>query len=206
MSPAAKQAHRRIAIAIGLFLAVHFAAHFAALFGIEAQDTVMQAGRKVYRIPVIEAALVLALAVQVVLGLSLLRTISRRRRKDRWHWVQFTSGCYLAYFIAMHTSAALLARFAAGLDTNFYWAAGTLVLSPLKYGFAPYYMLAIIALLSHVIAALHFRKPRKWHGPALIGGPPMGAALMLGYSGLLHAVDLPGAYWEYFAAYVTVWQ
>ncbi|NQX96158.1 MAG: hypothetical protein HRT64_14800, partial [Erythrobacter sp.] len=63
----AKQAHRRVAIFLGLFLAVHFATHFSALAGIEAQDFVMQIGRAVYRIPVVEIALVAALAVQVTL-------------------------------------------------------------------------------------------------------------------------------------------
>ncbi|MEM6585814.1 MAG: hypothetical protein AAF692_08675 [Pseudomonadota bacterium] len=133
----AKQAHQRVAVFLGLFLAVHFAAHFSALLGIGAQDTVMQAGRKVYRIPVIEIALVAALAFQVFLGIDLLRRISSRKRKDAWHWVQFASGCYLAYFIVQHTIAALVSRLGFGLDTNFYWAAGTLTLDPLRYGFAP---------------------------------------------------------------------
>lgn len=202
MSLAAKQAHRRVAIVLGLFLAVHFAAHFAALGGIAAQDAVLQWGRNVYRIPVIEIALVIALALQVILGIKLLRQIARRKIKTRWHWLQFLSGCYLAYFIVMHTSAALITRLGIGLDTNFYWAAGTLTLDPIRYYFAPYYTLVVIALVGHVIAALHFRRPKKWHAPALMLGPIAAMLIVTAYGGGLYAVDLPAAYEDYFARYL----
>ncbi len=72
MKPIAKQAHPNLALFIGLFVLVHFAAHLAALFGIEAQDSALQAGRAVYQFPVVEVALVAALAAQVVLGIKLL--------------------------------------------------------------------------------------------------------------------------------------
>ena len=147
----ARQAHQRVAIFLGLFLAAHFSTHFAALGGVEAQEAVMQTGRTVYRIPIIEIVLVLALAAQVCLGIDLLRRIAKRKRRDAWHWVQFTSGCYLAYFIIMHTSAALITRLALSLDTNFYWAAGTLTLEPLRYYFAPYYTLVVTALAAHLL-------------------------------------------------------
>ncbi|MEL7320274.1 MAG: hypothetical protein AAFN04_16745, partial [Pseudomonadota bacterium] len=127
----AKQAHQRVAIFLGVFLVIHFATHFSALAGIAAQDMVMQFGQAAYRIPVVEIALVAALAVQVALGVDLLRRIVKRPRKDAWHWAQFVSGCYLAYFIVMHTAAALVTRLGFGLETNFFWAAGTLVIEPL---------------------------------------------------------------------------
>lgn len=204
MSLNAKQAHRRLAIFIGLFIAVHFATHFAALGGIAAQDTVLQIGRTAYRFPLIEVALVIALAAQVVLGLRLLRQIAKRPRKGFWHKVQFVSGCYLAYFVMMHTGAALIARFAFELDTNFYWAAGTLVLDPLRYGFAPYYVLAVSAFVGHILAALHFRKARAWQKPALALGPLAGIAFILAYGGALYDIDLPGEYAEYFGFYPGV--
>ncbi|EAQ30735.1 membrane protein, putative [Erythrobacter sp. NAP1] len=200
----AKQAHRRLALFIGLFLAVHFAAHFSAVGSIAAQDLVLRWGRAVYRVPVIEAALVLALAVQVVLGIGLLRRITKRSRKDFWHWVQFASGCYLVYFIVMHTSAALITRLAFGLDTNFYWAAGTLVLDPLRYGFAPYYVLAVMAITGHLLAALHFRKARRWHKPALALGPLAGVAIVLAYGGAFYAIELPAEHHVYFEYYPGV--
>ena len=200
----AKQAHRRVAIFLGLFLAVHFATHFSALAGIEAQDFVMQIGRAVYRIPVVEIALVAALAVQVTLGIDLLRRISARKRKDAWHWMQFASGCYLAYFIVQHTIAALVSRLGFGLDTNFYWAAGTLTLDPLRFFFAPYYILVVIALAAHLIAALHFRGAKGWHAPALVVGPLAGIAIVSAYGGALFPVELPQTHQEFFAAFPGV--
>lgn len=200
----ARQAHRRVAIALALFLAVHFAAHFAALGGIGAQDAVVQAGRRIYRIPVIEIALVIALAAQVIVGIDLLRRIAQRTRKDAWHYVQFTSGCYLAYFITQHTAAALISRIGFGLDTNFYWAAGTLVLDPIRYGFAPYYTLAVAALVAHLVAALHFRAPRGWHAPALAIGPLAGAAITMAYGGAFYPVELPQGALDFFAAFPGV--
>ncbi len=200
----AKQAHRRVALFLGLFLTVHFATHAAALGGIAMQDAFLQAGRSVYRIPLVEIALVLALAAQVYLGIDLLRRISARKTKDAWHWVQFASGCYLAYFIVQHTIAALITRLGVGLDTNFYWAAGTLTLAPLKLFFAPYYTLVVVALTAHLIAALHFRRPQRWHAPALAVGPIAGVAITLAYGGALYPVTLPKDYLEYFAAFPGV--
>jgi hypothetical protein len=204
MQLAAKQAHRRLGLFIGIFLTVHFAAHFSALSGIAAQDAVLRWGRAIYRIPLIETALVAALGTQVVLGVALLRQIARRKRRGLWHWVQFASGCYLAYFIVMHTAAALISRLALGLDTNFYWAAGSLVVDPLRYGFAPYYTLAVTALVGHLLAALHFRSPRRWHAPALIVGPLAGIAIVMAYGGGFYPIELPQAHINYFNLYPGV--
>ena len=200
----AKQAHRYVAGFIGLFLAVHFSAHFAALGGISTQQKVLIAGREVYQVPLFEGALVVALAAQIFLGIRLLAVVRHRKRKDWWHRLQWVSGCYLIFFIINHTAAALVTRHLVGLDTNFYWAAGTLVLAPLKLGFAPYYFLAVSALIGHLIAALHFRKPRRWHAPALLLGPLTGALFVLAYSGAFYPIELPDAHRQYFELFPGV--
>ncbi|WP_298467763.1 hypothetical protein [uncultured Erythrobacter sp.] len=204
MKPTAKQAHRKLALFIGLFVLIHFVAHLAAPFGIAAQDSALQAGRAIYQFPLVEVALVAALAAQVALGIKLLRQIQARKRKGFWHRVQFASGAYLALFIVMHTSAAVATRLVVGLDTNFYWAAGTLVLAPLKYTFAPYYILAVTALVSHALAALHFRRPRQWHAPMLALGPMLGIAIVSAYGGAFYLVELPQEYRDYFAIFPGV--
>jgi len=204
MKQTAKQAHRRLAVFLGLFLVVHFSTHLSAIGGIAMQDTILQWGRSAYRIPIVEIALVLALMAQVAIGIGLLRRIAKRTRKGFWHWVQFISACYLAYFVTMHTSAALISRLALGLDTNFYWAAGTLVLEPLKYGFAPYYFFAVSALVGHLLAALHFNSPARWHAPALMLGPIAGLAIVLAYGGAFFAVELPQEHLDYFNLYPGV--
>ena len=194
-----RRAHRRVALFLLIFIAVHFATHFTALAGIEAHTRTLGWVRLVYQFPLVEIALVAALATQVVLGLKLLGQIRKRKRKDRWHWAQFISGCYLAYFIVQHTAAALYTRLGAGLDTNYYWVGGTLTIEPIKYYFAVYYTLAVATLATHILAALHFRGPRSWHALALIAGPLAGMIFVLGYSGALEAFNLPQEYRDYYA-------
>lgn len=200
----AKQAHRNLALFILVFVAVHFATHFMSLAGVETHTEAIGIARLFYQFPVIEIALVLALAAQVALGFKLLQTIAKRKRKGFWHWVQFSSAAYLAFFITLHTTAALTTRLVVGLDTNFYWAAGTLGLEPLRYGFTPYYILAVTAVFSHVLAALQFRKPQQWHMAALVLGPLAGISFVLGYGGYLEDVALPLEYLEYYSNFPGV--
>ena len=200
----AKRAHRNLAAFLLLFIAVHFATHFTTLGGIERHGIALGWARAVYQFPLIEIALVLALAAQVMLGLRLLATITKRKRKGFWHRVQFVSACYLAYFIVAHTAAALVTRLGFGLDTNFYWASATLLIEPIKYGFAPYYVLAVTAFVSHLVAALHFRGPRSLHGYALVAGPIVGIVFVLGYGGAFASIDLPQEYRDFYASFPGV--
>ncbi len=200
----AKQAHRNLALFILIFVAVHFTTHFVSLGGVETHTQALGIARLFYQFPLIEIALVLALAAQVLLGFKLLGSIRKRKTKGLWHWAQFLSAAYLAYFIVMHTAAALITRLIVGLDTNFFWAAGTLGLEPIKFGFTPYYILAVTAVFSHIIAALHFRGPRSWQAPALAIGPLVGVAFVLGYGGHLEDVALPLEYLEYYGNFPGV--
>lgn len=200
----AKQAHRNLALFIGLFVLIHFTTHFVALGGVEAHTEALGIARLIYQFPLIEIALVVALAAQVLLGFKLLGVIRKRKMKGMWHRVQYLSAAYLAYFIVMHTAAALITRLFIGLDTNFYWAAGTLGIDPIRYGFTPYYILAVTAVFSHILAALHFRGPRKWHGPALAAGPLVGLCFVLGFGGAFGEVELPLEYLDYYSAFPGV--
>ena len=200
----ARQAHLRVAVFLGVFLGLHFAAHLAALGGLERHAAMLEIGRAIYRIPLVEALLVAALALQVVLGVTLVRRMARWPQQGGWRKAQKWSGIALAVFIVLHTSAALLSRWLFALDTNFYWAAGTLTIAPLKYGFAPYYTAAIIALVTHVLAALHARRPARWHAPALLLGPLIALPILLAYGGALFPVELPAEHQAYFQAYLDL--
>ena len=125
----ARQAHLRVALFLGLFLGLHFATHFAALGGVDRHGAMLEAGRAVYRVPLVEGLLVAALALQVVLGVTLVCSMARWPQQGGWRKAQKWSGIVLAVFIVLHTSAALGSRWLLGLDTNFYWAAGTLTLA-----------------------------------------------------------------------------
>ena len=199
-----KQAHGRAAIFLLIFIAVHLVTHFSSLSGVETHTQALGWARLVYQFPLIEILLVSGFAAQVVLGIKLLITIRKRTQKDCWHWVQFLSACYLAYFIVLHTAAALITRLGVGLDTNFYWAAGTLALAPIKFYFAPYYTVAVIALVSHLIAALYFKSPKSWHAPTLAVGPVVGGLFVLGYGGAFETIELPQEYRNYYAIFPGV--
>lgn len=201
MSIRAKTAHRRIAVVLLIFIAVHFATHFGALGGIEAHTAALAAGRTIYQFQPVETLLIAALAIQIMLGVVLLRQIRKRPRKSAWHYAQILSGSYLVLFITMHTSAAILTRGIAGLDTNFYWAAGTLIIEPLRYGFVPYYFLAVISLTTHLASALHFHGRRISARLALSAGPIIAVPILLAYGGAFYSVDLPQDYLDYFAVY-----
>lgn len=200
----ARTAHRRVAAFLLIFIAMHFATHFTSIAGATKHHATLAWARLIYQFPLVEIALVSAFAAQIALGFKLLWGIRKRKRKDRWHWIQFLSACYLAYFIIQHTAAALVTRLGFGLDTNFYWAAGTLVLEPIRYWFALYYMLAVIAVFGHLIAALHFKGPQRWHAPMLVLGPLIGIAFVAGYGGAFSAIDLPQEYIDYYSAFPGV--
>jgi hypothetical protein len=200
----ARQAHGRVAIFLLIFIAVHFATHFSSLGGVDVHTEALGWARLLYQFPIVEIALVGALGVQVVLGIKLLTVIRKRKLKDRWHWIQFISACYLAYFIVQHTAAALITRLGYGLETGFYWAAGTLTIEPIKYYFAVYYTLAVTAVASHLIAALHFKGPRSWHAPTIALGPIVGIAFVLGYGGAFEAIELPQEYRDFYSMFPGV--
>lgn len=204
MQMTVRQAHLRLALFLGLFLVVHFATHFAALGGRESHGAMLATGRALYRQPMVEGLLLVALAAQVMLGMTMVRRMARWPNGGAWRTAQKWSGIVLAVFIVLHTGAALLARWSFGLDTNFYWAAGTLMIAPLKYWFVPYYSAAIIALVTHFLAALHFRRPARWHAPALVLGPLTALPILLAYGGALFPVVLPEAHRSYFEYYLDL--
>jgi hypothetical protein len=63
----------------------------------------------------------------------------------------------------IHVAAVLLGRAVYGLDTNFHFAAAGLHVQPFQYFFAPYYLLAVLALFTHLGCAL------SWYVGSSIG-------------------------------------
>lgn len=195
----ARKAHLMLAFFVGSFAVAHLLGHWSALGGVAAHDATLLVGRMLYRVPVIEIVLIASLAVQVALGLYLLTRAFGAGRSGAWHWVQIASGAYLAYFIVAHTAAALFARLGFGLDTGFYWAAGSLIIEPLRYGFWPYYLLASTALFAHIAAALHFRGQTRSAPWIAAAGPFVVLPALLAFSGALFAFEIPARWAAYFA-------
>lgn len=169
------RAHRWTAAALAPFLALHLANHLALAAGPGAHRAVMDALRPLYRVGLVEPVLIALFALQIGLGLAL----ARRRGIGRgWAAAQVASGLYLAVFLVQHVPAVLAARTATPpVETDVHFAAAVLSGWPALY-FAPYYLLAIAALATHLAAALHVRgrslPALPWAGLAL------GAAIVAG--------------------------
>jgi len=77
-----KQIHRFTAIILGLFILSHLTVHLFALGGIEAHLKALDSVQWVYRNPIGEALLVIAIAVQIFTGLKRLK--AKRKNRSRW--------------------------------------------------------------------------------------------------------------------------
>ena len=113
---APRRVHRAAGAVLAVFLVAHVANHLAALAGLDAHIGFMDAARRVYRQPVVEAVLLLCVALQAASGLRMLWT-GRQRRSGVLPWLQAGSGAYVALFLAIHVVAVLAGR-SSGLDTN----------------------------------------------------------------------------------------
>ena len=193
--------HRLAASFIGLYALLHLANHLAALGGIERHVAFMQGVRQVFRIPAIEALLLLCVAYQFGSGLYF---VARRwgQRRARFDRLQALSGLYLAFFLLAHVSSVLYGRVALSLDTNFYFAAAGLHIGPYAVFFAPYYGLAIVALGTHLACAFRYLAAGRLRPVtrdrivlASVAGAAVLASLILAtFSGAFYPITIPQEY------------
>ncbi len=194
--------HRGLAGLLGLFIAAHMAVHGAALWSAEAHIAAQKAIEDVYRSPFVEPVLAATILTQVILGIRLFRRRWAEPGKGFWGWLQLASGGYLAFFLLAHTTAALVTRHLVGLETNFYWAAGTATLEPFLYTFRPYYALAIFTVFAHAACAWRFASRGVYVPWALVTvGAFFSITVVAAVSGALYPIDLPQAYADYFGAF-----
>jgi hypothetical protein len=189
------KAHRAVAFVLIAFIILHLASHLLSLAGPQRHLSTLPLIRPIYRGSFTEPVLIALLVVQIGLGL----TLAWQRRKvgiDRaWGRLQIASGTYIAFFILVHTSAALSARYGSHLDTNFWWPASTLAHPIMRFFFYPYYFLAVVAVFSHLAAALHFRGTRSSLVRLLaLSGPVIALLILAGFGGLFHQFSVPSPY------------
>ncbi|GAB3823673.1 hypothetical protein [Hymenobacter jeollabukensis] len=197
-----KTYHYWTGVLLSGFILVHLANHLAALGSVQAHQVVMTALRRMYRHPVVETGLLLAVVGQVFTGL---RLYWRGRRQPPWpvaERVQILSGLYLAFFLLVHTGAVLTGRAVFGLDTNLYFAAAGINTFPFSLFFVPYYFLAVTAVFLH-LASLHYQKGRGLWGEARarrqavgIGGAGVLVALLILFAmtNRLQGLPIPAPY------------
>lgn len=147
--------HRINACFLGVFLTLHLTNHLLTLVSANTHIAFMGALRQIYRNGVIEPLLIIGLVAQIGLGLGLIA--KRGWPKGRWAWVQVISGLTIIVFLVQHVPAVLMARRTLDFDTNIWFASAVVSEMPYLLYFTPYYMLAVIAVFTHIAAALHFR-------------------------------------------------
>jgi len=202
MSKFPQKLHRIGASILGLFIISHLAVHLTALAGAQTHDTALSFVQLIYRNPLGETILVAFIGMQVWAGVKLLRLRGLALHRQGWAKVQVWSGLYLAFFLVIHSGAALYTHHIFGLETDFYWAAGSLHFDPIRYGFAIYYFLAVLAFFSHLGAAVYFGLPEKYTSTAKalpIAGGLIASLIILVFSGAFFAIDIPAetsAYYE----------
>jgi len=195
------KAHRLLAILLGGFLVTHFAVHFSALGGAQQHLTLLKIVQGLYQNPIVEPLLILAIVTQLFLGVKLVGRRWKQPQKGFWSWAQIISGLYLAFFFILHTSAALITRHLVGLETNFYWVAGTLKVAPLQYFFFPYYFLGVLSVFTHFAAAIYFGWPQKGAVIAkllVLLGAVAALIIVSTFGGALYPIDLPTDYTQYY--------
>ncbi len=195
--PISLKLHRFSAVLLLAFVSVHLINHLAAIFGVEVHKAFMETLRLVYRAPLLEVLLILAVAVQCVTGFIQLRQ-TWGRWPSVWHKVQIFSGAYLLFFMINHTVAILFTlRIWLGVDSDFYAAAGGLLIDPLHWFFVPYYLLGVAAFFAHIASFLYFkvrmiRDSRNGISYAVMGGGIVVSVLIvLTFSGAFYEIELP---------------
>lgn len=197
--------HALSAAVIAVFVFVHMANHLAGLAGATDHIAFMETARSVYRIRLIEWALLCCVAFQIVSGLTLF-VRGWKQRHGFISWLQAIAGAFIAFFLIVHVGSVLFGRVALDLDTNFYFAAAGLHVAPFHFFFVPYYFLAVVALFTHVACAAYWRSGSHTSLARIIIvaipsaiGVIVSLLIVLSLGGALFPVEIPA---EYKATYV----
>jgi hypothetical protein len=179
-----------------IYVLFHIGNHLFGLIGPEAHAAVMNIGRRIYRAPMIEPVLVLALFFQIGSGLYL-----------AWRWsvvplgfhrlVQVASGFYLSVFILGHMNSVFIyARTVRGIPTDWTFAIGGptgLIHDPWNIRLLPHYALGVFFVLAHLASGLRIvmiahgspqRMANRLWAICAVGSACLAAAIIAGMCGL----------------------
>ncbi|OJJ21338.1 hypothetical protein BKI52_12315 [marine bacterium AO1-C] len=203
-----KKLHYFSGITLSLFIGVHLFNHLAALFGATLHMRIMDVLRVVYRNPVIETILLIAVFFQAMSGIQLVRKV-RKQSTGFYPKLQIYTGLYLAFFLVAHTVATVWqGRQVLKLDTNFYYAAVVVNALPAALFFMPYYFLAVMSVFGHV-AAIHFQKTQhlsvnhaqKQAKMILITGAIIGILILVSLNQTYQGIEIPKEYYKTLEGY-----
>ena len=155
-----KRLHYISGVTLALFTLIHLANHLLGLWGINAYTEFMHAARTIYRNPVIEFVLLLAVFLQLSSGITLIRKRTKRTNMSRAERLRVYSGIYLAFFLVVHVFVVLFYR-GKGIDTNFYFACLGFNIFPVVFIFIPYYGAGIMSVFIH-LGVVHYYKMQQF--------------------------------------------
>ena len=155
-----KGIHYYTGLTLAMYIGIHLLNHLLILRSAAMHIAFMQKARKIYRHPVVEPILLLAVGLQILTGLFLV-TQKWTKTESWFDWAQICSGLYLSLFLTYHVRAVLVGRHKLHVDTNLYYGAGVMNMWPQKLLFIPYYSLAILAFFTHV-ACIHRIKMKEF--------------------------------------------
>ena len=134
------------------FVALHLGNHLTGFWSPEAHIAVMHVLRKWYRSEIVEPILVALMLFMVLSGAFLLRA-RLTRPAGRFETLQTVTGGYLGTYIVAHMNSAFIyARMHEGIDTDFWWAAGShagLLGDSWSVRLLPHYAIAVWAVVTH---------------------------------------------------------
>jgi hypothetical protein len=195
-----RQLHGWSAWLVASYAGLHIANHLAGLAGIASHIAFMTAARAIYRLPLVEAVLLCAVTFLIGSGLAFV-VRGWKQRQGFLQWLQAGSGAYLLFFFLNHVREIFLARYVAPVDTNFYFAASGFTLPPLRFFFAPYYFLAVLAVFTHLGCALYWQlqaRSRRAQMLAValptVAGGVIALLIVMSLAGVFYPVQVPPQY------------
>ena len=193
--------HKITAGFIGVFVLFHLFNHTASFAGINNHIELMASFRIFYRHVFIESLLLVSVVFQILSGVYFI--YSRwGNRSGFFEIAQALSGGYLAFFLLNHVGAVLLGRIFLDLNTNFWFAAAGLNITPFSLFFMPYYTLGIVAFFTHVSCAIHWaykdRLPVRLRDQlgavSIVSSIVFSIALVAAFSGAFYKILVPEEY------------
>ncbi|MCI4668876.1 MAG: hypothetical protein MRZ79_12135 [Bacteroidia bacterium] len=151
-----RKIHFYSGLLMSLFVGAHIFNHLMVLGGIENHIHWMEMFRNMYRNPIVETLLLLAVGSQVYSGWRLFKGRTKGKR-NFFEQIHILSGLYLAVFFIIHISAVMAGRFILHVDTNYYFATEGLRTFPANLFFLPYYSTALLSFFG-LLAAIHYKK------------------------------------------------
>lgn len=185
-------------IVVASFVAVHLANFLLAILGAGAYDSFQSVARSVYQFPPVEAIVLGAIVVHLVVAIIRLIREPRKPRQSRFRWHRY-AGVFLMLVIVGHVAAVRGPSWFAGIYPGAQGLAFTLNAYPVF--FYPYYFLLSCAGFYHALQGTTVALTRlnagrwtfsgQWLAIITAGFAVLAVFALAGLGGLLYEIPDP---------------